>query len=89
MVEGRHRAVIVTGDIRAEDWWLESLKRHPMLARYLAWNGAPVASTSKEVKGKGRATGPAEVDFRLDNIYLDTSCMLVDEELVPKVSRYS
>lgn len=89
MVEGKLRSVIVTGDIRAEDWWLASLRRHPVLGKYLAWDGALVASTSKDVKGKARATeqDAAPSRPRLDNIYLDTSCVLVDEELVPKVRR--
>ncbi|ORY88214.1 hypothetical protein BCR35DRAFT_312978 [Leucosporidium creatinivorum] len=82
-VNGVERAVIVTGDIRAEDWWIASLKRHPALSKYLAWDGPRVASSSKDVKGKGKARMQDSLPC-LDNIYLDTSCVLVDEELVSK-----
>ncbi|ORY88222.1 hypothetical protein BCR35DRAFT_301744 [Leucosporidium creatinivorum] len=83
VVNGVERAVIVTGDIRAEDWWIASLKRHPALSKYLAWDGPRVASSSKDVKGKGKARKQDSLPC-LDNIYLDTSCVLVDEELVSK-----
>ncbi|KAK6338657.1 hypothetical protein TWF696_009468 [Orbilia brochopaga] len=34
LVEGNDKAVLYTGDIRAEPWWLEKLKRNPILLPY-------------------------------------------------------
>ena len=36
LIEGKHKSVLYTGDIRAEKWWVESIKRHPLLLRYVA-----------------------------------------------------
>ncbi|KAF3923881.1 hypothetical protein ABW21_db0208930 [Orbilia brochopaga] len=34
LVEGNDKAILYTGDIRAEPWWLEKLKRNPILLPY-------------------------------------------------------
>ncbi|KAJ6261717.1 60S ribosomal protein L31 [Drechslerella dactyloides] len=34
LVEGNSKAILYTGDIRAEPWWLEKLKRNPILLPY-------------------------------------------------------
>ena len=34
LFEGQGRAVLYTGDIRAEPWWIEWLRHHPILALY-------------------------------------------------------
>lgn len=34
LVEGNGKAILYTGDIRAEPWWLERLKRNPILLPY-------------------------------------------------------
>ncbi|EPS42557.1 hypothetical protein H072_3489 [Dactylellina haptotyla CBS 200.50] len=34
LVEGNGKSIIYTGDIRAEPWWLEKLKRNPILLPY-------------------------------------------------------
>lgn len=92
------RAVLITGDIRAEKWWVESLSHNPLLSKYIRI-GIPdlaTSSSSKKVdlKGKGKAKVQDEQEERvglvdrwprLDCIYLDTSAVLVDEELVGKV----
>lgn len=92
---GRPGAILITGDIRAEDWWIAALKRNPVLGKYIA--PMEVKSMGKE-KGKGKATeaevraweeegkGGRDGVTRLECVYLDTSSVLVDEELVSKVS---
>lgn len=35
LVEGDGKAVLYTGDIRSELWWVNTLKRHPLLLPYL------------------------------------------------------
>ncbi|CAN3375252.1 hypothetical protein DIRU0_E02168 [Diutina rugosa] len=34
LIEGAQGAVVVTGDIKAEPWWVESLRRNPLLTPY-------------------------------------------------------
>ncbi|KAK9236017.1 beta-lactamase-like protein [Lipomyces kononenkoae] len=34
LIENGEKAVLYTGDIRAEDWWVESLRRNPVLLPY-------------------------------------------------------
>lgn len=95
------RAALITGDIRAEKWWVESLSHNSVLAKYIRV-GIPdslvTSSSTKKIdlKGKGKAKVQdgneglvvEVVDRwpRLDCIYLDTSAVLVDEELVGKVN---
>ncbi|BGP51194.1 hypothetical protein JCM10450v2_007123 [Rhodotorula kratochvilovae] len=67
-VSGTHRAVIVTGDVRIEPWWLDALKHNPLVAPYLPPGGA----------------GERRAPRTLDCLYLDTSNVLLDEELVTK-----
>ncbi|GAA5972955.1 hypothetical protein JCM11641_000337 [Rhodosporidiobolus odoratus] len=95
------RAILHTGDLRAEAWWLDSLRHNPLIQPFLAPPlpcPPPTMTTTTKGKGKGRATDVEseriELERRgargrargkvLDCVYLDTSCVLVDEELVPK-----
>ncbi|KAL4822017.1 hypothetical protein BDW67DRAFT_6367 [Aspergillus spinulosporus] len=34
LIEGDGKAILYTGDIRAESWWVDSLIRHPILIQY-------------------------------------------------------
>lgn len=36
LIEGGGRAILYSGDIRSEQWWVESLKRRPLLLQYLS-----------------------------------------------------
>lgn len=36
LIEGPHKAVLCTGDVRAESWWTESICRTPALAPYVS-----------------------------------------------------
>ncbi|KAK0530356.1 hypothetical protein OC842_003957 [Tilletia horrida] len=38
LIEGPRGAVLHTGDVRAEPWWVEKLRREPVLQRYIAWD---------------------------------------------------
>ncbi|RPB04492.1 hypothetical protein L873DRAFT_1359962 [Choiromyces venosus 120613-1] len=35
LIEGDGKAILYTGDIRAEKWWVDYLKRHPILVPYV------------------------------------------------------
>ncbi|GAA6009631.1 hypothetical protein JCM10207_004132 [Rhodosporidiobolus poonsookiae] len=79
-------AVLHTGDLRAEPWLLEALRKNPLVQPYLAPPPLPPSRNGKEREGE---EGQGEKVQRragrtLDCIYLDTSSVLVDEELVPK-----
>jgi hypothetical protein len=39
LIEGSGRAVLYTGDIRSETWWVNSLTRHPILLPYACPSG--------------------------------------------------
>ncbi|GAA5923368.1 hypothetical protein JCM1841_006501 [Sporobolomyces salmonicolor] len=80
VVECTHRAVLITGDIRAEPWWTASLAHNPLLSKYVVWN--PPSDKGKErAVDAGLSARPA---FALDCVYLDTSGVMLDEELVTK-----
>lgn len=36
LIEGHGKAILYTGDIRAEAWWRDALRRHPVLQPYLS-----------------------------------------------------
>ncbi|GAA5909665.1 hypothetical protein JCM8208_003841 [Rhodotorula glutinis] len=87
-LSGVHRAVLITGDVRIEPWWLDALRHNPLVEPYLPHphaqsaprpRGAQAqiegASGSEEHRGRTRA---------LDCVYLDTSNVLLDEELITK-----
>ncbi|KAI9367456.1 hypothetical protein BJX61DRAFT_304200 [Aspergillus egyptiacus] len=38
LIEGDRKAILYTGDIRAESWWVDSLIRHPILIPYTLGN---------------------------------------------------
>ena len=35
LIEGQDKAVLYTGDIRSESWWVKALQRHPLLIPYV------------------------------------------------------
>ncbi|BGP19562.1 hypothetical protein JCM10213_000162 [Rhodosporidiobolus nylandii] len=90
------RCVLHTGDIRAEDWWLEALKHNPHVQPYLGPPPLPPVRQASR-KGKEKATEEESLIIEeertragktLDCIYIDTSSTL-DEELVPKAEAAS
>ncbi|KAI0667716.1 hypothetical protein C8Q78DRAFT_1052236 [Trametes maxima] len=62
LIEGAKGAVLHTGDLRAEPWFLESLRHNPFIQKYLH---------SSQTTPPRRRTLP-----KLDAIYLDTACLL-------------
>jgi len=45
LIEGNGKAILYTGDVRSEDWWVRSLCRHPSIIPYVPSTGtmrAPV-----------------------------------------------
>ncbi|KAK0497910.1 beta-lactamase-like protein [Armillaria luteobubalina] len=68
LVEGKNGAVLHTGDLRAETWFLESLKRNPFLQPYLSTSGRQRSNVIKP----------------LEAIYLDTACVMNIEEVPTK-----
>lgn len=44
LIEGPRGAVLHTGDVRAEQWWCESLIRNALLQRYIAWDREVLSS---------------------------------------------
>ncbi|GAA5954140.1 hypothetical protein JCM3765_005301 [Sporobolomyces pararoseus] len=65
VVNGEFKSCLVTGDLRAEPWFLTGLLHNPLLAPYTS------TTTTRPFK-------------ELDCIYLDTSNVLLDQELVTK-----
>ncbi|KAK6436667.1 hypothetical protein LTR95_007139 [Oleoguttula sp. CCFEE 5521] len=39
LIEGNGKAILYTGDIRSEIWWVNALTRHPILIPYARFNG--------------------------------------------------
>lgn len=79
-VGGEERAVLFTGDIRAEPAWVASLRKNKALSRYLA-PLVPQAPGVAKWLSQARPTA-----FRmLDCIYIDTSGYTVSDELPSKV----
>ncbi|PBK71516.1 hypothetical protein ARMSODRAFT_1082972 [Armillaria solidipes] len=68
LIEGRKGAVLHTGDLRAEPWFLENLKRNPFLQPYLSTSGSQRSNVIKP----------------LEAIYLDTACVMNIEEVPTK-----
>ena len=79
VVDGTERSCLVTGDLRAEAWYIDALLHNPLLAPYTIRN-------SLSRRGQDRTQDQLAPIKTLDCIYLDTSNVLLDEELVPKVS---
>lgn len=78
LIEGSNGAVLHTGDMRAETSFLDALKRHPYLSRYLA--------PDPEIDYRGQdGTTPLDVFPTLTAIYLDTACLLGTAEVTSKV----
>ncbi|RDX53496.1 hypothetical protein OH76DRAFT_1343517 [Lentinus brumalis] len=74
LVEGSKGAVLHTGDLRAESWFVESLKHNPYIQRYVA-PPRPVCVGSDY---------PITRPPRLDAIYLDTACVLNNYDVPAK-----
>lgn len=101
-VDGREHNVLVTGDIRIDADYLETLRRNPFLQPYMRYETPTerAASSLELFAPRERATsngGDAATDARprkrtrlapkpLYRIWLDTSQVGLDEPLVPKVS---
>ncbi|POY75983.1 hypothetical protein BMF94_1068 [Rhodotorula taiwanensis] len=99
-VDGREHNVLVTGDIRIDADYLETLRRNPFLQPYMRYETPTerAASSSELFAPRERATsngGDAATDARprkrtrlapkpLYRIWLDTSQVGLDEPLVPK-----
>ncbi|OJT12075.1 Protein artemis [Trametes pubescens] len=69
LVEGDKGAVLHTGDLRAEPWFLDSLRHNPYIQRYLDASSTSPTSNCKNVP---RST----ILPKLEAIYLDTACLL-------------
>ncbi|KAM0786929.1 hypothetical protein ACM66B_002351 [Microbotryomycetes sp. NB124-2] len=74
-VNGVDKAVLVTGDIRAEDWWTTGLRYNPVVSKYVHWPDRDHATAFGKPEMRARP--------QLDCIYIDTSSIL-DEALVSK-----
>ena len=69
LVTSLQYAVLHTGDIRADDLFLQSLRRQPSLGEFLVpWTNASASSSGRELLTRGARR-------QLDRIYIDTSCM--------------
>ncbi|KAG8997285.1 hypothetical protein FRB93_000418 [Tulasnella sp. JGI-2019a] len=80
LIEGERGAVLHTGDVRCEEWWINALKRNQYLRPYLA---SPNAVNAFDIDRKGK--GPNVEPFKqLEAIYLDTACMFATFELPSK-----
>ncbi|KPV71502.1 uncharacterized protein RHOBADRAFT_56545 [Rhodotorula graminis WP1] len=91
VVAGTHRAVLITGDVRIEPWWLDALRHNPLVEPYLPPPHAQPGSRPRTVQAhvEGPSSGTSAKAHRgraraLDCVYLDTSNVLLDEELVTK-----
>ncbi|KAI0712393.1 hypothetical protein C8Q76DRAFT_857903 [Earliella scabrosa] len=69
LVEGSKGAVLHTGDLRAEPWFLESIKHNPFIQRYIDTPRPPAATSHT-------SSDPAHPPSKLEAIYLDTACLL-------------
>ncbi|KAI8978707.1 hypothetical protein BD414DRAFT_465748 [Trametes punicea] len=74
LVEGSKGAVLHTGDLRAEPWFIESLRHNPFVQKYL---DVPRAAASN----LAIASIPTP---KLEAIYLDTACLLNTYDIPPK-----
>lgn len=83
LVEGAKGAVLHTGDLRAEPWFLESLKYNPFIQRYI---DAPAQPLCGSTRGLPYHSYPIP---KLDTIYLDTACLLNTYNVPPKVRVFS
>lgn len=80
LVEGDKGAVLHTGDLRAEPWFLNSLRHNPYIQRYLDTSSASPLSNHRN---SSRST----VLPKLEAIYLDTACLLNAYDVPNKVRR--
>ncbi|KAI0770085.1 hypothetical protein C8Q74DRAFT_1201832 [Fomes fomentarius] len=78
LVEGAKGAVLHTGDLRAEPWFLESLKYNPFIQQYI---DAPAQPLPGSTRGLPYHSYPLP---KLDTIYLDTACLLNTYDVPPK-----
>ncbi|GAA5853553.1 hypothetical protein JCM9279_001312 [Rhodotorula babjevae] len=85
-VAGAHRAVLITGDVRIEPWWLDALRHNPLVEPYLPRppHSRTVQAHGEDVSGGKSAEAHRGRTRALDCLYLDTSNVLLDDELVTK-----
>ncbi|KAJ4482020.1 hypothetical protein J3R30DRAFT_2114204 [Lentinula aciculospora] len=72
LIEGAEGAILHTGDFRAENWFLESVKHNPYLQPYLA-----ISDCAFQSKNNG-------ILKTLEAIYLDTSCVMQNYQVPTK-----
>lgn len=80
LVEGDKGAVLHTGDLRAEPWFLNSLRHNPYIQRYLDTSSASPISNHRD-------SSRSVVLPKLEAIYLDTACLLNTYDVPNKVRR--
>ncbi|KAI0632302.1 hypothetical protein C8Q77DRAFT_1265751 [Trametes polyzona] len=77
LVEGEKGAVLHTGDLRAEPWFLDSLRHNPFIQRYL--DPSAYGPQPRHRRPHNRAASP-----KLEAIYLDTACLMNTYEVPTK-----
>jgi DNA cross-link repair 1C protein len=75
LIEGRHGAVLHTGDFRAEPWFVDSITRNQFLQPYLA------ATTRAP-----NPTNESPILRTMETIFLDTACIFSTLDLPSKVN---
>ncbi|KAH9851733.1 hypothetical protein C2E23DRAFT_895639 [Lenzites betulinus] len=68
LVEGDKGAVLHTGDLRAEPWFIDSLRHNPFVQRYL---DVPSKPSPRHMQSSLPTSSS-----KLEAIYLDTACLL-------------
>ena len=81
-MEGSQGAVLHTGDFRAEPWFLDDIRRNPLLQPYLAPPETPGSATFGQRDNKCQGD---RLSKTLDAIYLDTACLLSMTDVPTKV----
>ena len=81
-MEGSQGAVLHTGDFRAEPWFLDDIRRNPLLQPYLAPPETPGSATFGQRDNKYQGD---RLSKTLDAIYLDTACLLSLTDVPTKV----
>ncbi|KAH9891831.1 hypothetical protein C8Q73DRAFT_763234 [Cubamyces lactineus] len=77
LVEGAKGAVLHTGDLRAEPWFIDSLRHNPFIQKYLDVSAADPPPV--------RTQTPRPYRPKLEAIYLDTACLLNTYDVPTKV----
>ncbi|KAI0657242.1 hypothetical protein C8Q70DRAFT_1046208 [Cubamyces menziesii] len=77
LVEGTKGAVLHTGDLRAEPWFVDCLRHNPFVQKYLDVSAAAPSPVRKQASRRSKP--------RLEAIYLDTACLLNIYDVPSKV----